>query len=65
LSCGTGVTAAAIAFVLEKRVMGQFDIPILAKGGKLSVRFNYDGNSFEDVWLSGETTHVFQGEIEL
>ncbi len=65
LSCGTGVTAAAMAFVLEKGTSGQFDVPITAKGGKLSVRFSYDGNSFEEVWLCGETKLVFQGEIEL
>ncbi len=64
LSCGTGVTASAIASVLA----GQFDtIPVNVKtrGGNLSVSFNIAGNSICDIWLSGPATYVFEGMIEV
>lgn len=64
LSCGTGVTAAAIATVLS----GHFDtktVNVKTKGGNLSVTFNHSGKSISDIWLSGPATFVFSGEIEV
>ncbi len=64
LACGTGVTAAAISsHLLQQRPPGRFEIPVAAKGGKLSVRFqaNADG-SFSDIWLCGPATYVFSGK---
>jgi diaminopimelate epimerase len=64
LSCGTGVTASAIASVLS----GQFDtksINVRTKGGNLSVSFNISGDTVTDIWLSGPATFVFRGEIEV
>jgi diaminopimelate epimerase len=64
LSCGTGVTASAIASVLS----GQIDtkpVNVKTKGGELSVSFNIVGKSITDVWLSGPATFVFEGKIEV
>ena len=64
LSCGTGVTAAAIASVLR----GYFKagkINIETPGGKLSVEFNRDEDKITDVWLCGPATFVFEGTIVL
>ena len=64
LSCGTGVTAAAIAYYLDQPNENRLQVPITTKGGQLEVRFdaNADG-SFQDIWLCGPAQFVFQGEI--
>jgi len=64
LSCGTGVTACAIAKYIDAGKEGDTQIPIEAKGGQLSVRFAENGkNGFENIWLSGPATEVFSGEV--
>jgi diaminopimelate epimerase len=63
LSCGTGVTASAIASVLS----GHFDtntVSVRTKGGNLSVSFKVAGNNVSDIWLSGPANFVFEGKIE-
>jgi diaminopimelate epimerase len=67
LSCGTGVTAVALASALYmKKNAGVSSIPISTKGGELSVRFNKKANGdFEDVWLCGPAEMVFSGIINL
>lgn len=66
LSCGTGVTAAAIASVIKSELMGSQTIPVKAKGGELYVKFNRKGEFlFEDIWLCGPTKMVFKGQVEL
>jgi diaminopimelate epimerase len=69
-SCGTGVTAAAIAYALKKEyVFAQnqsLSVPILTKGGALEIRLQRDAAGiFKDIWLCGPATQVFEGEIEL
>jgi diaminopimelate epimerase len=64
LSCGTGVTASAIASVLS----GHFDtktVNVRTRGGNLSVSFKVSGNNVSDIWLSGPATFVFAGEIAI
>jgi diaminopimelate epimerase len=64
LSCGTGVTASAIASALS----GHFDtntVSVRTKGGNLSVSFNINGKSISDIWLSGPATFVFEGKIDI
>lgn len=64
LSCGTGVTAVALAsFFLKKTTSEQ--IKIETKGGELEVSFKYDKNRFHEIILSGPATFVFKGELEL
>ena len=64
LSCGTGVTASAIASVLA----GQIDtvpVKVRTKGGNLSVSFRIEDKSIRDIWLSGPATFVFEGIVEV
>ena len=69
-SCGTGVTAAAIAYSLKKEHIFKentpFSVPILTKGGNLEVRLQRDAvGVFHNIWLCGPATQVFQGEVEI
>ena len=64
LSCGTGVTASAIASVLS----GHFDtnnVSVKTRGGNLSVSFTVSGQNITDIWLSGPATFVFEGKITI
>lgn len=64
-SCGTGVTAAALAFHLKKGA--SHSVPITTKGGQLAVKFqkNTEGGTFENIWLCGPATQVFKGTIKI
>ncbi len=62
LSCGTGVTASAIASVLSGHI-DRNSVNVKTKGGNLSVSFRISGNEISDIWLSGPATYVFEGEI--
>lgn len=70
LSCGTGVTAAALAACLKeepkagrKEQEGVTDIQ--AKGGKLQIKFKRTAGGFEEIWLCGPATQVFNGTITI
>ena len=65
LSCGTGVTACAIAAALQEWVPGHTGCKILTLGGHLEVSFEMKGNSFINVWLKGAATFVFKGEYTI
>ena len=63
LSCGTGVTASAIA---ASDGMGQQHVFINVEGGKLEVAFNrLDEQHCNNIWLIGPATFVFSGKISL
>jgi diaminopimelate epimerase len=63
LSCGTGVTASAIA---ASNDMGQQHVFINVEGGKLEVAFNrLDEQHCNDIWLIGPATFVYAGKITL
>jgi diaminopimelate epimerase len=64
LSCGTGVTASAIASVLAGHFV-KSDINVTTLGGKLNVRFTINGERITDIWLKGPATFVFEGSIEV
>ena len=64
LSCGTGVTASALAWA-DKYDLAYGKVSVTTQGGKLSVGFKRNINSFNDIWLIGPATFVFKGEIEL
>jgi diaminopimelate epimerase len=64
LSCGTGVTAAALAAsTLIHKDRKYFDIKTY--GGDLKVRFSKAGSKFTDIWLEGPAIKVFDGKIEI
>ena len=67
LSCGTGVTAAALAASLQSGQANEKEgiTDIQAKGGKLQIKFTKTDNGFENVWLCGPATQVFQGTISI
>jgi diaminopimelate epimerase len=63
LSCGTGVTAAAIAC---SKTDGQQQVDIQVEGGQLAVSFNrIDDQHYLDIWLIGPAAFVFSGQINI
>lgn len=62
-SCGTGVTASAIAFAGIDD--GSYRFKIETRGGSLEVRYNKQGGLFDDIWLTGPATFVFSGDINI
>ncbi|MEO0405242.1 MAG: diaminopimelate epimerase, partial [Bacteroidota bacterium] len=62
LSCGTGVTAAAL--VHQKCFGGNQSRKVHTKGGELEVRFSDEGAS-QKVWLKGPAEKVFEGTVKL
>ncbi len=60
LSCGTGVTASALAAFRKTNKRAS---KIHTRGGDFQVSFVKDGDGFTDVWLRGPAEWVFQGEI--
>lgn len=66
LSCGTGVTASALAVACSGLANGKSEAEILVPGGKLKVKYRMqDKNNFTNVWLEGPADYVFKGEIEI
>jgi diaminopimelate epimerase len=61
LSCGTGVTAAVLAYAVINPARRTF-MDVQTRGGALRVSFQQEGNSFTDIWLEGPAVFVFQGE---
>ena len=62
LSCGTGVTAVAIAM----NAIGQTNktlIDLEVEGGKLQVCFDVENEVYRNVWLIGPAKFVFKGDI--
>ena len=62
LSCGTGVTAAAIGMHKSKATTNNH-IYINTEGGELQVSFLENDGHYTDVNLIGAATYVFKGEI--
>lgn len=65
LSCGTGVTAAAISHhQIMKEGAGSFIKEVEAVGGDLQVKFTYSASDgYTDIQLIGPARMVFSGEI--
>lgn len=64
LSCGTGVTAAALVSAHNEK--GFNTVEVRTPGGNLSVEFDkIDDQHFENIWLCGPAVFVFKGEIEI
>ncbi|WP_354357038.1 diaminopimelate epimerase [Pedobacter sp. UYP30] len=62
-ACGTGVTAVALAMAKLKNQLGEQTTKIKALGGELEIKFSYDGEKFERVFLCGPAKAVFQGQF--
>lgn len=61
LSCGTGVTAAALASFKDKPTNR---VKINTLGGQLSVKFqSLPNGTFQNIWLIGPAKQVFKGKI--
>jgi diaminopimelate epimerase len=65
-SCGTGVTAAAIAYFVKNKEKTAQKVAISTKGGDLTVCFQAnEQGGFDNIWLSGPTEQVFSGKINI
>lgn len=62
-ACGTGVTAVALAMAKHKNQTGANSTRIKALGGDLNIRFDYDGKIFNNIFLEGPATFVFEGHV--
>jgi diaminopimelate epimerase len=62
LSCGTGVTASALAAVFSARI-SQNPVRVFTRGGDLSVSFTAESSGFSKVLLTGEAVCVYTGTI--
>jgi len=64
LSCGTGVTAAAL--ISAHNDNGFNRVEVKTSGGKLSVEFDkISEKEFRNIWLVGPAELVYEGEINL
>jgi diaminopimelate epimerase len=63
LSCGTGVTAVALAMHYKGETKENM-ITIHTQGGLLRVSFKYDKGTYKNIWLIGPAIQVYKGEIE-
>lgn len=62
LSCGTGVTASAIAAYFKT---GKTKTLIHTTGGDFMVWFTVENNKFVNLWLKGSAVEVFKGIINI
>jgi len=63
LSCGTGVTAVALAMHYIGQTKNNI-VTLKTPGGELKVSFEKENDSYKNVWLKGPAIQVFKGEIE-
>ena len=63
LSCGTGVTAVAIAMHSANKTKAE-KVNIKTPGGNLTISFKKTDNGYENVYLEGPATQVFKGTIK-
>ena len=68
LSCGTGVTAAALAYASLQSSVRSPQSPVTSYniqtlGGNLTVSFHKHKGTFTDIWLEGPAEFVYHGEI--
>jgi diaminopimelate epimerase len=64
LSCGTGVTAAAL--VCYHNENGFNEVEIKTPGGNLNVEFDRTFNGqFKNIWLCGPAEKVFEGTVSI
>lgn len=62
LSCGTGVTAVALAM----HSLGETEknwVTLFVEGGELQVSFEKSDTGYKNIWLIGPARQVFKGEL--
>jgi diaminopimelate epimerase len=64
LSCGTGVTASAVAWALEQGMTGG-PVRVTTRGGLLEVDFRLEGSKARDLFLTGPVVMVYEAETWL
>ncbi|MEP5254767.1 MAG: diaminopimelate epimerase [Winogradskyella arenosi] len=62
LSCGTGVTAVALAMHHSGKTKAQ-EVRLETEGGPLKVSFKSGAEGYNDIWLVGPAQQVFKGEF--
>ena len=63
LACGTGCGATAASLILRGRIPGE-QAAIRMPGGELSVRLTREGDRVHDIFLTGPTAVVEEGEYD-
>ena len=64
LSCGTGVTASALAWAMEQDLT-KGPVSVRTRGGLLYVDFLRNQEGFRDIWLTGPAVQTFEGAFEI
>lgn len=62
LSCGTGVTAVALAMHFMGETQNK-TITVSTQGGELQVTFDCENGVYKNIWLIGSAQFVFKGTI--
>jgi diaminopimelate epimerase len=62
LSCGTGVTAVALAMHKSQRTNSN-EVELKTQGGQLKVTFDVSNEGYENIWLIGPAEQVYKGEF--
>ncbi len=66
LACGTGITAASIAYAMKENRKGDLKVNVKAQGGDLSVSLHRtEENGFIHVNLIGPAEFVYKGEVDV
>lgn len=71
LSCGTGITAAAIAYYQQSSIQSEIKteqtqpvvIEVKSRGGDLTVQFETSNHKYHNIILAGPAVSVFNGEL--
>lgn len=64
LSCGTGVTAVALAAYAAGKIES-YTAHLETKGGMLTVSFEPEETRFHNIWLTGPAKQVFKGVVHV
>ncbi|AZQ44127.1 diaminopimelate epimerase [Nonlabens ponticola] len=65
LSCGTGVTAVALAMHASQQTTAH-EVTLQTPGGELRVEFDINpSGGYHNIWLTGAATQVFTGSIDV
>ncbi|MEO5581061.1 MAG: diaminopimelate epimerase [Saprospiraceae bacterium] len=65
-ACGTGAVAAALAYIEMSQKYNLHEIQLEAKGGRLKVKFDRTSpGHFENIWLCGGATFIYEGNFTL